>query len=160
MKTAVFAGSFDPFTFAHQNIVERGLSLFDKVVIAVGVNSSKKGLMPFEDRVEAIATLFDANERVVVTQFSGLTVEFCKEIGAQYLLRGLRNTTDFEFENAIAQNNLLLDPEIETYFLMAQSGLAHISSTIVRDILHHQGDVSALVPKAVLKYITGSSHPG
>lgn len=160
MKTAVFAGSFDPFTFAHQNIVERGLSLFDKVVIAVGVNSSKKGLMPFEDRVEAIATLFDANERVVVTQFSGLTVEFCKEIGAQYLLRGLRNTTDFEFENAIAQNNLLLDPEIETYFLMAQSGLAHISSTIVRDILHHQGDVSALVPKEVLKYITGSSHPG
>ena len=160
MKTAVFAGSFDPFTFAHQNIVERGLSLFDKVVIAVGVNSSKKGLMPFEDRVEAIATLFDANERVVVTQFSGLTVEFCKEIGAQYLLRGLRNTTDFEFENAIAQNNLLLDPEIETYFLMAQSGLAHISSTIVRDILHHQGDVSALVPKAVLKYIIGSSHPG
>lgn len=160
MKTAVFAGSFDPFTFAHQNIVERGLSLFDKVVIAVGVNSSKKGLMPFEDRAEAIATLFDANERVVVTQFSGLTVEFCKEIGAQYLLRGLRNTTDFEFENAIAQNNLLLDPEIETYFLMAQSGLAHISSTIVRDILHHQGDVSALVPKAVLKYITGSSHPG
>src|SRR5690606_29820587 len=122
MKTAVFAGSFDPFTFAHQNIVERGLSLFDKVVIAVGVNSSKKGLMPFEDRVAAIATLFDANERVVVTQFSGLTVEFCKEIGAQYLLRGLRNTTDFEFENAIAQNNLLLDPEIETYFLMAQSG--------------------------------------
>lgn len=160
MKTAVFAGSFDPFTFAHQNIVERGLSLFDKVVIAVGVNSSKKGLMPFEDRVEAIATLFDANERVMVTQFSGLTVEFCKEIGAQYLLRGLRNTTDFEFENAIAQNNLLLDPEIETYFLMAQSGLAHISSTIVRDILHHQGDVSRLVPKVVLKYITGSSHPG
>ena len=160
MKTAVFAGSFDPFTFAHQNIVERGLSLFDRVVIAVGINSSKKGLMPFEDRVAAIATLFDANERVVVTQFSGLTVEFCKEIGAQYLLRGLRNTTDFEFENAIAQNNLLLDPEIETYFLMAQSGLAHISSTIVRDILHHQGDVSALVPKAVLKYIIGSSHPG
>src|SRR5690606_1826421 len=138
MKTAVFAGSFDPFTIAHQNIVERGLSLFDKEVIAVSVNSSKKGLMPFEDRVEAIATLFDANERVVVTQFSGLTVEFCKEIGAQYLLRGLRNTTDFEFENAIAQNNLLLAPEIETYFLMAQSGLAHISSTIVRDILHHQ----------------------
>src|SRR5690606_13923307 len=146
MKTAVFAGSFDPFSFAHQTIAEQGLSLFDKVVIAVGVDSSKKGLMPFEDRVEAIATLFDANERVVVTQFSGITVEFCKEIGAQYLLRGLRNTTDFEFENAIAQNILLLDPEIETYFLMAQSGLAHISSTIVRDILHHQGDVSALVP--------------
>src|SRR5690606_2253439 len=157
MKTAVFAGPFDPVTFAHQNIVERGVSLRGQVVIAVGVDGANKGVMHFEDGVAAMATLFDANERVVVTQFSGLTVEFCKEIGAQYLLRGLRNTTDFEFENAIAQNNLLLDPEIETYFLMAQSGLAHISSTIVRDILHHQGDVSALVPKAVLKYITGSS---
>lgn len=153
MKTAVFAGSFDPFTYAHQNIVERGLSLFDKIVIGVGVNSTKSGLMSFDDRVKAIADLFQSTERVEVTQFSGLTVEFCKEVGATYLLRGLRNTADFEFENAIAQNNLLLAPEIETYFLMAKSGLAHISSTIVRDILRHQGDVSALVPKQVLKYI-------
>ncbi len=153
MKIAVFAGSFDPFTYAHQNIVERGLSLFDKIVIAVGVNSTKKGLMSFDDRVSAISDLFASNEKVEVTQFSGLTVDFCQEIGAKYLLRGLRNTADFEFENAIAQNNLQLAPEIETYFLMAKSGLAHISSTIVRDILHHQGDVSALVPKEVLKYI-------
>src|SRR5690606_33766361 len=127
MKTAVFAGSFDPFTFAHQNIVERGLSLFDKEVIAVGVNSSKKGLMPFEDRLQAIANLFDDNERVVVNQYSELNVEFCKETGVQYLLRGLRNTTDFEFDNAIAQSTFLLAPEIEPYFLLAQSGLAHIS---------------------------------
>ncbi len=153
MNTAVFAGSFDPFTYAHQNIVERGLSLFDKVVIAVGINRTKKGLMSFDDRVNGISDLFGSNERVEVTQFSGLTIDFCQEIGAKYLLRGLRNTADFEFENAIAQNNLLLAPEIETYFLMAKSGLAHISSTIVRDILHHQGDVSALVPKEVLKYI-------
>ncbi|MBD1425296.1 pantetheine-phosphate adenylyltransferase [Sphingobacterium arenae] len=153
MKTAVFAGSFDPFTYAHQNIVERGLSLFDKIVIAVGVNSTKKGLMSFEDRVKAISDLFQSNERVEVTQFSGLTIDFCKEIGAKYLLRGLRNTADFEFENAIAQNNLILASEIETYFLMAKSGLAHISSTIVRDILLHKGDVSALVPKEVMKYI-------
>lgn len=153
MKTAVFAGSFDPFTYAHENIVERGLSLFDKVIIAVGINSTKKGLMSFDDRVNAISDLFASNERVEVTRFSGLTVDFCKEIGAKYLLRGLRNTADFEFENAIAQNNLLLAPEIETYFLMAKSGLTHISSTIVRDILHHHGDVSALVPKEVLKYI-------
>lgn len=153
MKTAVFAGSFDPFTKAHQDIVERGLSLFDRVIIAVGINSTKKGLMPFENRVQAISDVFEANNKVEVKQFSGLTVNFCREIGARYLLRGLRNTADFEFENAIAQNNLLLAPEIETYFLMARSGLAHISSTIVRDILQHDGDVSTLVPKEVLKYI-------
>jgi len=153
MKIAVFAGSFDPFTYAHQNIVERGLSLFDKIVISVGINSTKKGLMPFDTRVNAISDLFQANQRVEVRQFSGLTINFCREIDAKYLLRGLRNTADFEFENAIAQNNLLLAPEIETYFLMAKSGLAHISSTIVRDILSHNGDVSALVPTEVLKYI-------
>src|SRR5690554_6208796 len=128
MKTAVFAGSFDPFTKAHQDIVERALSLFDKIIVAVGINSAKKGLMSFEDRVTAIAALFQSNDKVQVMQFSGLTTSFCREIGAQYLLRGLRNTNDFEFENAIAQNNLLLAPDIETYFLMAKSGLAHISS--------------------------------
>ena len=153
MKTAVFAGSFDPFTKAHQDIVERGLGLFDRVVIAVGINSSKKGLMSFEERVAAISAVFAGNDRVAVQQFSGLTVNFCREIGAQYLLRGLRNTTDFEFDNAIAQNNLLLAPEIETYFLMARSGLAHISSTIVRDILLHKGDVSALLPEELLRYL-------
>lgn len=153
MKTAVFAGSFDPFTYAHQNIVERALPLFDKIIIAVGINSTKKGLMPYEDRAAAIANLFQLNSSVEVRQFSGLTVTFCREIGAQYMLRGLRNTTDFEFENAIAQNNLLLAPEVETYFLMAKSGLAHISSTIVRDILLHKGDVSTLIPKEVLHYI-------
>lgn len=153
MKTAVFAGSFDPFTNAHQDIVVRALSLFDKIIIAVGVNSAKKGLMSYEDRVTAIATLFQSNEQIEVTQFSGLTTTFCHEVGAPYLLRGLRNTNDFEFENAIAQNNLLLAPEVETYFLMAKSGLAHISSTIVRDILFHKGDVSALIPAEVLQYI-------
>ena len=150
MKTAVFAGSFDPFTLAHQDIVERSLSLFDRVVIAVGINSNKQGLMGFDDRVAAISAVFEENDGVEVRQFSGLTVNFCREIGARYLLRGLRNTTDFEFENAIAQNNLQLAPEIETYFLMARTGLGHISSTIVRDILRHKGDVSTLVPKAVL----------
>lgn len=153
MKTAVFAGSFDPFTKAHHDIVERALPLFDKIIIAVGVNSAKKGLMSYEDRVTAITALFQSNDRVEAMQFSGLTTSFCREMGAQYILRGLRNTNDFEFENAIAQNNLLLAPEIETYFLMAKSGLAHISSTIVRDILNHGGDVSELVPKVVLGYL-------
>lgn len=153
MKTAVFAGSFDPFTFAHQDLVDRGLLLFDKIIIAIGVNSTKKGLMSFEQRVNAIKELYTGNDNVDIQQFTGLTVDFCRTVNALYILRGLRNTKDFEFENAIAQNNLLLAPEIETYFLMARSGQGHISSTIVRDILSHKGDVSTLVPQEVLKYI-------
>lgn len=153
MKTAVFAGSFDPFTFAHQDLVERGLLLFDKIIIAVGVNPSKKGIMDFDDREASIAALFAKESRVEVRQFKGLTVDFCRTVEASYLLRGLRNTNDFEFENAIAQNNLLLAPEIETCFLMARSGLGHISSTIVRDILTNNGDVTELVPEEILQYI-------
>lgn len=153
MKTAVFAGSFDPFTFAHKDIVERGLALFDKVIVGIGVNSAKKGLMSYDQRTDGIVDLFINYERVEVTQFTGLTIDFCRKVGAQYLLRGLRNTNDFEFENAIAQNNLILAPEIETYFLMARSGLGHISSTIVRDILQNAGDVSALVPPEIITHV-------
>lgn len=109
--------------------------------------------MPFADRVKAISELYAHQDRVEVHRFSGLTVDFCKSVGAQYLLRGLRNTNDFEFENAIAQNNLLLAPEIETYFLMARSGLGHISSTIVRDILANGGNISDLVPAGILRYL-------
>lgn len=154
MKTAIFAGSFDPFTIAHKDLVERGLGLFDKVIIAIGVNSAKKGLMSPDQRVESINELFRGNSAIEVTQFTGLTVDFCRKSGVRYLLRGLRNTNDFNFENAIAQNNLLLAPEIDTYFLMARSGLGHISSTIVRDIIQNSGDVTALVPKEIIKHIT------
>lgn len=153
MKIAVFAGSFDPFTFAHQDLVERGLHLFDRIVIGIGVNSAKKGLMPHEARQQAIAQIFEADERVEVQQFTGLTVDFCDRIGAKYILRGLRNTQDFNFENAIAQNNAILAPQVETYFLMAKSGLAHISSTIVRDIFTNDGDISVLVPATLLPYL-------
>lgn len=153
MKIAVFPGSFDPFTYAHQDLVERALPLFDKIIIAVGVNSVKKGLMPFEERVLAIEDLFVGNLKVEVMEFKDLTVSFCESVAATYILRGLRNTKDFEFENAIAQNNLLLSPAIETYFLMARSGLAHISSTIVRDIYANGGDISELVPREVLAYL-------
>ncbi len=153
MKVAVFAGSFDPFTFAHFDLVQRGLLLFDKIVIAIGVNSAKQGMMDYADREAAISAFFSENTRVEVQQFTGLTVHFCQQVGARYLLRGLRNTQDFEFENAIAQNNRLLAPGIETYFLMAKSGLAHISSTIVRDIYRNDGDIAALVPQEIIRYI-------
>ena len=153
MKIAVFAGSFDPFTLAHQDIVMRALPLFEKIIIAIGINSSKQGLMAPPQRKKAIEDVFVGNTAVEVAFFEGLTVEFCRRHQAQYLLRGLRNTKDFEYENAIAQNNLLLAPQIETYLLMSRGAMAHISSTIVRDILKNKGSVNALLPQAVMRYL-------
>ncbi|PVH25060.1 pantetheine-phosphate adenylyltransferase [Sphingobacterium corticibacter] len=152
-KIAVFPGSFDPFTRAHEDLVLRALPLFDEIVIAIGVNTSKQGLLPFEVREEAIKAVFKDEAKVQVRRIQGLTVNFCREVGAQFMLRGLRNGIDLEFENAIAQNNLILAPEVESLFLLARSGLGHISSTIVRDILRNGGDVSALVPEAILPFL-------
>lgn len=153
MKIAVFAGSFDPFTLAHQDLVERALPLFDKIIIAIGVNHTKKGLMSLDSREAAINVLFKTQENIEVKSFQGLTVNFCREMGAGFMLRGLRNAKDFDYENAIAQNNLILAKEIETYFLMSRSGTAHISSTIVRDIWANQGDITAFVPEAVISFL-------
>ncbi|HLS37232.1 MAG TPA: pantetheine-phosphate adenylyltransferase [Sphingobacterium bovisgrunnientis] len=154
MKIAVFPGSFDPFTYAHKDLVDRALSLFDKIYIAIGVNSSKKGLMYFETRKAAILELYKDESKVIVDTFNGLTVNYCNKVEAQFILRGLRNATDLDFENAIAQNNLILAPEIETYFLLARTGLSHISSTIVRDILANGGSVETLVPSEVRRFIS------
>lgn len=153
MKIAVFPGSFDPFTYAHKDLVDRSLSLFDKIYIAIGVNSSKKGLLDHQQRKESIMALYASENKVVVDTFTGLTVDYCKTVGAKFILRGLRNTSDFDFENAIAQNNLILEPSIETYFLLSRSQYSHISSTIVRDILLNNGTVDSLVPEQVRKYI-------
>ncbi|MCL7986777.1 pantetheine-phosphate adenylyltransferase [Sphingobacterium sp. lm-10] len=152
-KIAVFPGSFDPFTRAHQDLVLRALPLFDEIIIAIAVNTSKQGLMPFEVREEAITALFKEEAKIQVHRIQGLTVNYCREVGAQFMLRGLRNGIDLEFENAIAQNNLILAPEVESYFLLSRSGFGHISSTIVRDILRNGGDVSALVPEAILPFL-------
>lgn len=153
MKIAVFPGSFDPFTVAHLDLVERALPLFDKIVVAVGVNSSKQSLLPVDVRLEALRDLFSNYVQVDVQSFSGLTVDFCDRVGAKFILRGLRNGSDLDFENAIAQNNLILNESIETYFLVSRSSLAHISSTIVRDILKNKGNVSSLIPAPVMKHI-------
>lgn len=153
MKIAVFPGSFDPFTNAHQDLVDRALTLFDKIYIAIGVNSAKKGMLDFEQRKQAIEALYHMQDNVVVETFTGLTVDYCHSVAAQFILRGLRNSKDLEFESAIAQNNLILAPSIETYFLMCRSGNGHISSSIVRDILANGGSVDALVPMEILKFI-------
>lgn len=153
MKIAVFPGSFDPFTLAHQDIIERALPLFDVIYIAIGENSSKTGLMQVQMKTEAINELFKENTKIKVKQYSGLTIDFCKQVKANFILRGLRNTTDLDYESIIAQNNLLLAPEIETYFLISRTGKSHISSTIVRDIWRNKGDIKALVPKTIITYI-------
>ncbi|WP_343559449.1 pantetheine-phosphate adenylyltransferase [Sphingobacterium sp.] len=150
MKIAVFPGSFDPFTLAHQDLVERALPLFDKIIIAVGYNANKKGMLDHDERVKCIQEVFRDVNVIEVMKYNGLTVDFCQKVGAKFILRGLRNTGDFEFENAIAQNNLLLNPVVESYFLMSRSGKAHISSTIVRDVWFNGGDIRAMVPTEVL----------
>lgn len=153
MKIAVFPGSFDPFTIAHHDLIKRALPLFDKIYIAIGVNSSKVGMMDVESRRSSITELYRGNDQVEVEFYNGLTVDYCESIGANFILRGLRNGTDLDYENIIAQNNLLLAPQIETYFLVSRSGEAHISSTIVRDIWKNNGDISHLVPDVILQYI-------
>jgi len=157
MKIAVFPGSFDPFTLAHQDLVERAMPLFDKIIIAVGYNANKKGMLDHTERVDSISRVFKDVNGIEVLKYKGLTVDFCKQVKARFILRGLRNTNDFEFENAIAQNNLLLNNEVESYFLMSRSGTAHISSSIVRDVWFNGGDISAMVPVTILSLLNEKS---
>lgn len=148
-RIAVFPGSFDPITKGHVSIVQRGLPLFDEIVIAIGYNTTKNYYFSQERREHFIKHVFKNESKIKVMRYEGLTVNFCKNIGAQYILRGLRTSADFEFERAIAQMNHTMKPEIETIFLVSEPSLSHISSTIVRDILLFQGDVTAFVPPGV-----------
>ncbi|MFM7217457.1 MAG: pantetheine-phosphate adenylyltransferase [Bacteroidota bacterium] len=148
-RIAVFPGSFDPITKGHESIVRRCLPLFDEIVVGIGYNSNKHYYFSQERREHFIQKTFEGDARVKVMRYSGLTVDFCKEIGARFILRGLRTSADYEFERAIAQMNRSMSPDIETIFVVADPALSHISSTIVRDILLYQGDISAFVPEAV-----------
>ena len=148
MKRAVFPGSFDPITLGHVDIIERGLPLFDEIVLAIGTNSSKKYMFSLEKRLEFLEKNFQNESKIKVTTYSGLTVDFCKEIDAKFLLRGLRNGIDLEFEKAIGQTNYKME-NIETVFLIASSGFEHISSTIVRDVMQHGGKYEFMVPDSV-----------
>ena len=149
MKIAVFPGSFDPITRGHESIVRRALPLFDEIVIGIGYNTNKNYYFSQERREHFIKKVFEGESKVKVMRYNGLTVHFCKEIGANYILRGLRTSADYEFERAISQMNQNMSPEIETIFLVADPALSHISSTIVRDILLYNGDISKFVPEAV-----------
>ena len=146
---AIFPGSFDPLTLGHVDIINRALPLFNEIVIAIGTNSSKKYMFSLEERISFIKKTYKDNPKITVTSYKGLTIDYCKEINVDFILRGLRNPADFEFEKAIAHTNRKLS-KIETVFLLTSANTSYISSSIVRDILRHHGDVSTLVPQTVI----------
>ena len=148
-RIALFPGSFDPVTVGHVDIILRAAHLFDKLVIGVGNNSAKQYMFPLQDRIEWIRSTFSGDPRIEVISYSGLTVNCCKEIGARYILRGLRSSSDFEYERSIAQMNHYMDQLIETVFILSSPQFSPVSSTVVRDIIRHGGDVRAFVPEAV-----------
>lgn len=145
-RIAVFPGSFDPITKGHEEIVKRALPLFDEIVIAIGSNTNKNYFFSQDRREHFIKKVFENDPQVRVMRYAGLTIDFCRSIKSTFILRGLRTSADFEFERAIAQMNRSMAPEIDTVFLVSDPSLSHISSTIVRDILLYQGDVSNFVP--------------
>ena len=148
MKRALFPGSFDPITLGHYDIIKRGVKLFDEVIVAIGVNSEKKYMFSLEDRKRFLEESFKDEPKVKVVTYKGLTIDFCKVVKAQFILRGLRNPADFEFEKAIAHTNRKLS-KIETVFLLTAARTSYISSSIVREVIRNNGDYTVLVPDSV-----------
>lgn len=149
-NTALFPGSFDPFTAGHLNILRRALTMFDNVVVAVGVNQDKRGFFDTDQRLEIIRSAVAGIEGVTVISYDGLTVDICRQMGIHHIVRGVRNMLDFENERAIADANRRLAPEIETIIIPTAQEFAHISSSAVRDLLKHHGDTSLFVPEGVV----------
>lgn len=148
-RTALFPGSFDPFTAGHLNILNRALTMFDEVVVAIGINIDKRGFFSMEKRTEIIRQATSGLSGVSVIQYDNLTIEKCKELGIKHIIRGVRNMIDFETERSIADANRKLAPDIETIIIPTAQEFAHISSTAVRDLLKHHGDTSLFVPEGV-----------
>lgn len=146
---AVFPGSFDPVTRGHESVVRRALPLFDKIIVAIGENSGKQGYFPIEQRLEWLKQTFGEEEKIEIRSYAGLTVTLCKEAGAKYILRGLRTAVDFEFERGIGQMNRDIEPEVETVFLLCDPEYTALSSSIVREIHRHGGEIRGFLPKRV-----------
>ena len=150
-KIAIFPGSFDPITSGHVDIVKRALPLFDKIIIAIGVNSQKQSLYPLEKRMEWIKKVFKNEKKIKVESYEGLTVNFCNERHANYIVRGIRSSSDFDYEKTIAHLNTAMYPNIETVLILATAELSSVSSTIVREIIRGHGKVDKFVPKEIAK---------
>lgn len=148
MRRAIFPGSFDPITLGHFDIIKRGVTLFDEVVVAIGVNADKKYMFSLEERKRFIEESFKNEPKVTVITYEGLTIDLCKQMKAKFILRGLRNPADFEFEKAIAHTNRKLS-KIETVFLLTAAQTSYISSSIVRDVIRNNGEYEMLVPEPV-----------
>ena len=148
MRRAIFPGSFDPFTIGHHSIVKRTLTFMDEVIVGVGINDSKRCLQPVEKRIESIRKLYADEARVKVLSYSGLTVDFAREQGAEFIVRGIRSVKDFEYEESIADINRKLSG-IETIFLFTEPDLASVSSSVVKELLHYGKDVSSFLPEGM-----------
>jgi pantetheine-phosphate adenylyltransferase len=148
-RICLFPGTFDPITKGHVDIIKRAASLFDKLVIGIGINSSKQPMFTLEQRISWIKEIFRDDPRIDAAGYQGLTVEYCKQIGANYILRGIRYVSDFEYEKAIADMNRMLVPQIETVFLTTSPEFSTISSTLVRDVIRNNGTVTMFVPDEV-----------
>lgn len=149
MRKVVFPGSFDPITNGHVDLIHRALPLFDEVIIAIGTNSQKKYLFELDQRIKWLNDLFSNEPRIKIGHYQGLTIEYCKKLNANYILRGIRNAADFDYERTISQINYTVSKNIETVFLIARPELSHVSSTIVRELILGNGDISAFVPEIV-----------
>jgi pantetheine-phosphate adenylyltransferase len=148
MKKAIFPGSFDPITLGHFDIIKRSIPLFDEIIVAIGINADKKYMFSLEERKRFIEASFANETSVKVITYEGLTIDLCKKLNANFILRGLRNPADFEFEKAIAHTNRRLS-KIETVFLLTAAKTSYISSSIVRDVIRNGGEYQMLVPDAV-----------
>jgi len=148
-KIAVFPGSFDPFTVGHEDIVHRALSLFDKIIVAIGVNSTKQSLLSVEARLKMVNQVFQSCEQVSADFFEGLTVDYCRKVNATHMLRGIRTASDFEYEWAIAQINKKMLPSVESVFMLTTPDHTPVNSTIIREIIRYKGDASLFLPEGI-----------
>ncbi len=152
MRKAIFPGTFDPFTKGHQDILKRSITIFDEVVIGIGLNGNKKTMFNVNERIEQIKSVIHGNKKVSVKSYKGLTINFCNDENANFIVRGVRNTGDFEFEKAIARTNRMLS-KIETIFLLTSAKTSFISSSIVRELILNNGDYKNLVPKTIYEIL-------
>ena len=155
MRRAIFPGNFDPFTLGHLDILNRSKLIFDEVIIGIGENIDKKAMFSLEDRIDFIKSIIINSENIKVQSYKGLTIDFCKKVDANFIVRGVRNNGDFEFEKAIARTNRLLS-KIETVFLLTSAKTSFISSSIVRELIKNKGDYSRLIPESIAKIISNN----